>query len=107
MSIPSQTNNSNSRNASETSPGDPMDDSHENGKRDSLDPQSLPARNSSLKTSQNRPDSSTKLSRKTKHDLPIKTESEFASADDSPQVEDKPPTPPPKNNVPNSSSSQQ
>ena len=96
MSAPSQLNETSAALVPATTPGDQTDDALKNLKKDSLDPQSLPTRNSSLQKTRNRPDSS---SEKSKHDT-TKNVSQSALTDSPKPTVDIPPTPPPKNDLP-------
>jgi hypothetical protein len=100
MSVPSQANETSAALVPATTQGDHADDALKNVKKDSLDPQSLPTRNSSLQKTRNRPDSSNE---KPKQDT-TKNISQSAPTDSPKSTVDIPPTPPPKNDLPNAKS---
>jgi hypothetical protein len=101
MSAPSQLNETSAALVSATTQGEQTDDALKTLKKDSLDPQSLPTRNSSLQKTRNRPDSSNE---KSKHDT-TKNVSQSALIDSPKPTVDIPPTPPPKNDLPKPKSS--
>jgi hypothetical protein len=82
--------------AAQTSRNDQGDDSQKQGKRESIAPESLPTRHSSLPRTRGRAESS--KSSKSKPDSPISENHTSAIA----AFDDVPPTPPPKNDSPKS-----
>jgi hypothetical protein len=103
MSVPSQSNETSATPVPETLQGENIDETQKTIKSSTLDPQSLPVRNSSLLKTRTQLDSSSKeLS--TSKDIAGNV-TQLAHTDDSKVVSDIPPTPPPKNDIPRSMSS--